>query len=305
MITRKQSGFTLIELLTVIAIIAVLAAIIFPVMSAAKAQAKRTQCISNMEQIYQAVQLFMADEHRYPEFIAGPVQWKIEGGSYVPDANGNRTPLPLTDCKGVTTANTLVGLYPEYIKSSTDLKCPLANKVKSIDVVQDPMYEYLRSMDWTDRTPPLRAIGQKDLSGNLEPFYLYKASTYDIQLPKGSAEDEVHYSTVWTNEDSVTLQQGGQPATNPGISGAQVSINDLETRLAIIQRQLKWRQPPSDTVVTWCSLHRDAAGDGTPDNGSKDVILFLDGNAKLMPSKAVFESGWVNVWEKINPNTGK
>ena len=47
----KRNGFTLIELLVVIAIIAILAAILFPVFAQARAQAKRTQCISNIKQI--------------------------------------------------------------------------------------------------------------------------------------------------------------------------------------------------------------------------------------------------------------
>jgi prepilin-type N-terminal cleavage/methylation domain-containing protein/prepilin-type processing-associated H-X9-DG protein len=46
-----RSGFTLIELLIVIAIIAILAAILFPVFGRARENARRTSCSSNLKQI--------------------------------------------------------------------------------------------------------------------------------------------------------------------------------------------------------------------------------------------------------------
>ena len=46
-----KKGFTLIELLIVIAIIAILAAILFPVFGRARENARRASCQSNLKQI--------------------------------------------------------------------------------------------------------------------------------------------------------------------------------------------------------------------------------------------------------------
>lgn len=56
-----RRAFTLIELLVVITIIAILAAILFPVFARAKAAAKQSVCISNLRQIGTATGLYMAD----------------------------------------------------------------------------------------------------------------------------------------------------------------------------------------------------------------------------------------------------
>ena len=67
---RRAAGFTLIELLTVIAIIAILAAILVPVVGRVRSHAYTAQCASNLRQIGVALGLH-ANEHRGLFPIAG------------------------------------------------------------------------------------------------------------------------------------------------------------------------------------------------------------------------------------------
>jgi prepilin-type N-terminal cleavage/methylation domain-containing protein len=61
----KPPGFTLIELLVVMAIIAILAALLMPVLGRAKEAARSTQCLGNLHQIGIALQSYVADNQNH------------------------------------------------------------------------------------------------------------------------------------------------------------------------------------------------------------------------------------------------
>ncbi len=83
---RSHTGFTLIELLVVVAIIGILASILFPVFAKAREKANQTTCLNNQRQINMAL-AFYAQEHE--ETLP-----KAEGWTHVVELPGESLELP-------------------------------------------------------------------------------------------------------------------------------------------------------------------------------------------------------------------
>jgi prepilin-type N-terminal cleavage/methylation domain-containing protein/prepilin-type processing-associated H-X9-DG protein len=76
-LSGRRGGFTLIELLVVVAIIAILAAILFPVFARVREAARKTQCASNLRQLGTATLMYVQDYDGqfFPHWYQSPTYW--------------------------------------------------------------------------------------------------------------------------------------------------------------------------------------------------------------------------------------
>lgn len=164
---RRSRGFTLIELLTVIAIIALLTAILFPVMATVRKNAREGGCMSNMHSIIQGLQMYKDDWRVYPDALYG-----ISYGG----AAGTR-------------------LYPDYVKDEKVFNCPeslVKTNDRSLVAPINPM-------------TGAAAVGQDPSTGAAAAYGMFSFSSYDFQRrPNSNAVGvtpalELHYRRQWNN----------------------------------------------------------------------------------------------------------
>jgi prepilin-type N-terminal cleavage/methylation domain-containing protein len=143
--SKMPQAFTLIELLVVIAIIAILAAILLPVLEEAQLKSKTTVCINNMHQLGLAVPMYATDNSDEMVFCnwdgAGEVQNGVnpEGWLYTHQTSNGAAkagpPFPgiFTPATGQyrnnksPQASYSTGALWDYVKNIKTYWCPLLN----------------------------------------------------------------------------------------------------------------------------------------------------------------------------------
>lgn len=261
------------------------------------------------------------------------------------DATVGRGAVPLNMTNGIVNGE-IVALYPEYLQNTSDLRCPYADMpgpalgaTDAAAFVLDPVFTYYTDYAYggisTGASPsniendPLfvaaendsvdcsldvaklyRYCNYKEKADNPpdpgdpktgyvidpKPYYLYKYCSYEYEKVKGGGivdefQDEAHYCTAWMYYNKDDDNNDGVPDhADPDV-----------------EKQMRWRNPTEDTVITWCSYHRvtgprreirDSSGTvyrtSYVTHGSQDFVLFYDGHVGRMASAEM--DVWTNGW---------
>ena len=292
----KRRAFTLIELLTVIAIIAVLAAIIFPVFGAVQENARRNSCMSNMQTISSALKQYELDNRKYPDFLFAPAiksngagGCEMLGGKLVITSGAGEaacTPEQASatgklggdfaDAAGNVVASG--GLYPEYIKSYSKYTCtnntwfhPTGDKAFDQETPGTVGYPVTAPASFLNAT----TINKGDIAtltdkygdaGGAPALRFYKFDSYSVNpwIVKDAAGNAL------PKIDLARWPVRYRRQWIPAVQDPTTITNDTDKKW--YQNQLMWRDPSDDAAVTMCSQHATKG---------KAIVLYLSGTAKV------------------------
>ena len=210
---RIRRAFTLVELLVVVAIIGVLVALLLPAIQAARASARRTQCVNNMRQVGLAI-------HQYADVHKG--RFPLQAFHNKTATSDSGEPNSEEQKKSEVEKSWIATLAP-YTESVDEIRlCP--EDLKRIEKDQDAegvvtsyaMNGYLREATKIDPRAPPQVVKQIQATekGLVDELFDLQQTHSTIMLFEGNAVKlKSHYDHVhcylWFSEQN--LANNGPP----------------------------------------------------------------------------------------------
>jgi len=209
---NHAEAFTLIELLVVIAIIAILAALLLPVLSRGKMAAQSIACENNLKQLEDCCHLYTAD---YDDFLP-----PNQVGGFVSEPSSTNSPSITNNisswCPGIapldtTPANLERGLLYPYNKSPAIYHCPADQS--TVDGYPNLPRDRSYCMDISVNCPDISNSYQKFTEIQQPPpsglFILIDTQEYDIwDGTFGIFSSDSYWSDYWLDLPADRHRQG-------------------------------------------------------------------------------------------------
>jgi prepilin-type N-terminal cleavage/methylation domain-containing protein len=250
---KRRAGFTLVEILVVLAIIAILAALLFPAFKSAQEKGYQASCASTLHQIGMAVQMYKTEEGRYPSSLA----FLLPEDANLNDTS-SATPVPTPNSNGT-------GLLK---LTQAALICP-----------DDDTESSLPRSSYGDISTNINSLPNTDMGRYVWNYWGYKtdgtAYVSAAAAAAGSTQALLTDTNNPYNEASVT---GYNPA-NP-FNGIKYSMsNRFAPPSTIVTHCIYHRMPTSDLARPELVYDPDPLVAATGKD-ARDLILRLDGSAK-------------------------
>jgi prepilin-type N-terminal cleavage/methylation domain-containing protein len=284
-----KRGFTLIELLVVIAIIAILAAILFPVFAQARAQARKTTCLSNNKQVGLSILMYVQD---YDEVL--PLLFEPSNGFNAQDFIPNAT----RDWHNLIqpyTKNYQMMICPDSGLTFSDPSQPVTNGNRYdlfVNYGMPPVSQLAGAANWGDNYySPGSTIAWQGIGGYFDTVFPARPAN-----PTGSD----------------TLAQIAEPAS-------QVMASDATAADWWVAWMAAQGQPPAAALSVCVSfgipnygsrqagpffdhLRTNGNNCGEYNNGGQTCTVFVDGHAKALNQGQFFAIKTTSTGQQVYAN---
>jgi prepilin-type N-terminal cleavage/methylation domain-containing protein/prepilin-type processing-associated H-X9-DG protein len=258
--SRKRHGFTLIELLIVVAIIALLAALLFPAFSRAREAARRTSCASNLKQIGLGVLQYAQDydEIMVPGWLDGTCaaitttgEVATNSGTGAGKCNDNFKWMDL--------------IYP-YVKSEGVFNCPSARS-------NYPKYDYANLSNYGNYSANVTHQTPGDAySAPFSHYREYPVGTMKENVPTSVAKIQAPATTVM-----VTDGRGGTGSNNADFAFSWDGVSTSADAVDLCAAPACSGKP---IVESCCRTWVDSKGAISERHLETINVLYADGHVK-------------------------
>lgn len=125
----RRRAFSLVELLVVLAIVSLLASLLFPVFMTVRGKARQTVCLSNLRQIGLGISMYAQDYDGLYPFALDP------SDKYIPEIWGSQPEFQAQ----ISTTGMIQDVLQPYVNSKTLFRCPADSGFDMADFAVRPL----------------------------------------------------------------------------------------------------------------------------------------------------------------------